>query len=85
MKKNKSCKLMPHAFYGMTTISERGQAVIPQEARENMSLNKGQKLLVFGLSDELIIFLKADYMQDIAKGMEERLKTIQDIIKNSNK
>jgi len=84
MKKQKLHKLMSHAFYGMTTIGERGQAVIPQEARKNMAIKKGQKMLVFGLSDDLIILLKTDYIQDIARGMEERLKTIQTIMKNSN-
>ena len=34
--------------YGSTTISERGQIVIPAEARREMDLEPGTKLLVFG-------------------------------------
>jgi len=34
-------------FYGSVTIGERGQIVIPAEARKNHSLAAGDKLLVF--------------------------------------
>lgn len=35
-------------FYGSVTISERGQIVIPAEARKDFKINPGDKLLVFG-------------------------------------
>jgi AbrB family looped-hinge helix DNA binding protein len=35
-------------FYGSVTISERGQIVIPAEARKDFKINTGDKLLVFG-------------------------------------
>lgn len=34
--------------YGSTTVSERGQVVIPAEARREMGLEPGTKLLIFG-------------------------------------
>lgn len=34
-------------FYGAVTLGERGQIVIPQEARDEMGLQPGEKLLVF--------------------------------------
>ncbi len=34
-------------FYGSVTIGERGQIVIPAEARKNHALAPGDKLLVF--------------------------------------
>lgn len=34
-------------FYGSVTIGERGQIVIPAEARKHYSLSPGDKLLVF--------------------------------------
>ncbi len=34
--------------YGSTTVSERGQVVIPAEARREMGLEAGTKLLIFG-------------------------------------
>ena len=35
-------------FYGSVTVSERGQIVIPAEARKDFSIRAGDKLLVFG-------------------------------------
>ena len=36
-----------HKFYAAVTLGERGQIVIPQEAREELKLTPGEKLLVF--------------------------------------
>lgn len=38
--------------YGSTTVSERGQIVIPAEARREMGLEGGTKLLIFGSGHE---------------------------------
>ena len=35
-------------FYGSVTVSERGQIVIPAEARKDFDVKAGDKLLVFG-------------------------------------
>ena len=35
-----------HSFYGSVTVGERGQIVIPAEARNEMDINPGDKLLV---------------------------------------
>ncbi len=35
-------------FYGTVTVGERGQIVVPAQAREDFDLNPGDKLLVFG-------------------------------------
>lgn len=34
-------------FYGSATIGERGQIVIPAEARKDCAMHPGEKLLVF--------------------------------------
>ncbi|MFO7945314.1 MAG: AbrB/MazE/SpoVT family DNA-binding domain-containing protein [Armatimonadota bacterium] len=36
------------AFHGTVTVGERGQVVIPAEAREQLNISAGDKLLVFG-------------------------------------
>ena len=36
------------SFYGSVTVSERGQIVIPAEARKDFGIKAGDKLLVFG-------------------------------------
>ncbi|MBP7887082.1 MAG: AbrB/MazE/SpoVT family DNA-binding domain-containing protein [Candidatus Marinimicrobia bacterium] len=35
-------------FYGSITVSERGQIVIPADARKDFIIKTGDKLLVFG-------------------------------------
>jgi AbrB family looped-hinge helix DNA binding protein len=35
-------------FYGSVTVSERGQIVVPVEARKDFNIDTGDKLLVFG-------------------------------------
>ncbi len=35
-------------FYGSTTVGERGQVVIPAEARRDFKITPSTKLLVFG-------------------------------------
>lgn len=35
-------------FYGSVTVSERGQVVVPAEARQDFNIAVGDKLLVFG-------------------------------------
>jgi AbrB family looped-hinge helix DNA binding protein len=35
-------------FYGSVTVSERGQIVIPAEARQDFNIGTSDKLLVFG-------------------------------------
>ena len=35
-------------FYGSVTVSERGQIVLPAEARKDFNVKTGDKLLVFG-------------------------------------
>ena len=34
-------------FYGTVTVGERGQIVVPAQAREDFDINPGDKLLVF--------------------------------------
>lgn len=35
-----------HAFYGSVTVGERGQIVIPAEARQELGVESGDKMLV---------------------------------------
>ena len=50
-------------FYGSTTVSERGQVVIPAEARRDMDITPSTKLLVMGGPHKnLLILAKAEYV-----------------------
>jgi len=70
-------------FYGTTTLGEKGQAVIPAEARETMDLKKGEKLLVFGMGHDMLVFSKLSKLEKFASELSDRLKAIRQIIKKT--
>jgi len=49
-------------FYGSVTVSERGQIVIPAEARRDFGIEVGDKLLVFGDLEKGIGLVKASVL-----------------------
>lgn len=57
-------------FWGVVTISDRGQIVIPKEARDHFGLTGGQRLMVG--SDEVgIALIPVEALEEIVKkGME---------------
>ena len=74
-----------HTFYGTTTLGEKGQLVVPAEARAAMKIAKGEKLLVFGMGHDMIALAKLSEMEQFASHLSEKLKTIKKIIsKNKN-
>jgi len=69
---------MAPKFYGATTVGERGQVVIPAEARRDLNLVPSTKLLVFGTHNRGgIMITKADSFADFitkAIGMMTRFE-----------
>jgi len=53
-------------FYGATTIGERGQVVIPADARKDLNLAPSTKVMVFGgpIREGLLI-VKADSVAEM--------------------
>lgn len=50
-------------FYGSTIVGERGQVVIPAEARRDMGITPATKLLVLGgPNKDILILAKAEYV-----------------------
>jgi AbrB family looped-hinge helix DNA binding protein len=70
-------------FYGATTVGEKGQVVIPAEAREAMGLKKGDKLLVFGMGCDMVALSKLSKVEQFASHLSNRLDAIREVIKKS--
>jgi AbrB family looped-hinge helix DNA binding protein len=70
-------------FFGTTTVGEKGQVVIPAEARKAMSIKKGEKLLVFGMGCDMIAFSKLSKVEQFASHLSGRLDVIREIIKKN--
>lgn len=52
-------------FYGSVTVSERGQIVIPAEARKDFNIKSGDKLLVLGDLEQGIAIATLESIQKI--------------------
>jgi len=54
-------------LYGVVTVGERGQIVIPKEARDHFNIKPGDKLLVTGDIKRGIGIVKAEKMKEFAQ------------------
>jgi AbrB family looped-hinge helix DNA binding protein len=70
-------------FYGTATLGEKGQVVIPAEARKAMNIKKGEKLLVFGTGTDMVILSKLSNLERFASHLAKRLETIRRVIKKT--
>ena len=78
--------MMHHGkFYGSTVMGERGQVVIPAEAREEIGIKPGEKLIVLGNKKQRSRHLiKSDVMTRIADMMFRKAKFFEEIFNSSS-
>lgn len=53
-------------IFGTVKVGERGQIVIPKEAREIFDIKAGDTLLVLGDEEQGLAIVKADVMKELA-------------------
>jgi AbrB family looped-hinge helix DNA binding protein len=63
-------------FYGSVTVSERGQIVIPIDARKDFDIKTGDKLLVFGDLERGLGIATFDIMQRTMKGATDLFREV---------
>ena len=57
----------PCRMYGTATVGERGQVSIPVDARKELSIEPGDKVVVFGNRlNGAVLLIKADIFEDFA-------------------
>ena len=72
---------LEEAFMGAVTVGERGQVVIPAEAREALDIRAGDKLLVFLPPDSPVVtFAK---LSGLKSAIEEFQKIIDYAIEDN--
>ena len=64
-------------FLGITKLGEKGQIVIPAEARDRMKLKKGEKLIVMNPHGNALVLMKASYFETFTKTVTKHLASIQ--------
>ena len=71
-------------FYGATTLGERGQVVVPAEARKDLNLLPSTKVMVFGapMGGGLLI-IKADSIAEMLVHANKMLSGVEEVLKSS--
>jgi len=65
-------------FYGTATVGERGQIVIPAEARKRHDIETGDKLLIMGTPDKKHLMLfKIDAVREIVSIFQQGLQRVE--------
>lgn len=60
--------------FGTAKVGDRGQIVIPKEARELFNIKPGDTLLILGEEDTGLIISRPDVLSDIANLIFENVK-----------
>jgi len=70
--------------FGTTVVGPRGQVVIPAEARKEIEVDAGSKLLVFGhFNGQGLIFVKVEVAEDLLNIMTSKLDEVARVVKES--
>ena len=67
--------------YGTATVGDKGQLVIPVEARKDMGIAPGDKILIFGSAQDVLALIKADSLSRMMSDIGKRTKTLNTIIR----
>jgi AbrB family looped-hinge helix DNA binding protein len=68
-------------FFGSTTVGERGQIVIPIEARKRLGIDLGDKLMVFGRPHGGgLVLMKAEIVSKIVTTALTELADLEKIL-----
>lgn len=64
-------------FYGSVTVSERGQIAIPAQARRDLGIEAGDKLLVLADPEQGLALMTIDTLMRNLQGSSSLLEMIQ--------
>jgi len=82
-KLNKEDFSLKDHFYGAATVGERGQLVIPVDARKKYDIKTGDKILIMGTPHENgLMLVKIDAMRDFMLTLLTDLQHLEDEIRN---
>ncbi len=67
-------------IFGTVKVGERGQIVIPKEARELFNIQAGDTLIVLGDEAQGLAVVKADVMQEVAVKVLQGLGQLREVL-----
>ncbi|HDN82047.1 MAG TPA: AbrB/MazE/SpoVT family DNA-binding domain-containing protein [Methanomicrobia archaeon] len=68
-------------IFGTVKVGERGQIVIPKEARDKFSIESGDSLLILGDENKGIAIVKEDLMKNFALKILEGMSYVKERVK----
>lgn len=72
-------------FYGSTTIGQRGQMVIPSDARKDFQITPSTKLLVFGSPHGGgLMVVKAEFVTEFLAKATEMLRGLEKVVQDAS-
>ena len=74
-------------LFGSATVGERGQIVIPAEARQKLDIKPGDKLVFFGgfRGGHSLMVMKAEQVSEFVSGAIARLSRLEEIARGEKK
>lgn len=63
-------------FYGAATVGPKGQIVIPAEARANLGLKPGDKVIIVGTEGKMLGVCPASQMEKFLNRLGDRLSSL---------
>ena len=70
--------------FGSTAVGPRGQLVIPAEARKELGIDVGTKLLVFShFQSKGLIFVKVEAVEELLNTMSRRVEEFASLLRKS--
>ena len=73
-------------FWGSATVGERGQIVIPADARQELDIKPGDKLLIFsGMHGGSLNVMKAEQVTQFVARAMARLSKMEEIARKEEK
>ena len=70
--------------FGSTVVGPRGQLVIPVEARKELGMDAGTKLLAFGhFGGRGLLFVKVEAVEELLNVMSRRVDEFAKLLKES--
>lgn len=74
----------PVKFYGTATVGEKGQIVIPVEARTSLGLATGDKLLVVGHEGrKKLMIVRPEDLKEFAASMSAHMESLLQSLQQS--
>lgn len=70
-------------FYGSVTVSDKGQIVIPADARKDFDIKMGDKMLILGDLDKGLVLTKSNFVMKMMEGTLKAMRSMESMIKDT--